>query len=379
MYFTDRFKDFLTLGSTNLVSRIIYGLFWLFLASLLLKEEYGELGFLMGIINVASSISLLGLPATIVVYEPKKENIFPVSFVTVIFSASIALGITFVLTQNIVASILVLGLTTFNILLAGLNVQKLYRSYSIHNILRSIITVILAIILYQFLGINGVLLGYLITTVFVLREFSKLRNNRKIEFSVLKSKISFAVHMFSNRLSGVILWWGDKILIGALFGFSFLGNYQFAAQYLLLLEAIPRSIGQYLLPHEAEGTKNKKIKLFSIVISVLITIISIIIVPFGVTAFLPHYNESILPMQIMSIAIIPFTIIAIQTSEFLGKEKSRIVLIGSFLQAGLYVLLIIIFGYMWDIIGIAIGLVISTITRTIFNFVASFFMGQEKA
>ena len=48
------------------------------------KTEYGELGFFMGIINVGLTISLLGLPQTIMVYEPKKENVFPASFVIIL-------------------------------------------------------------------------------------------------------------------------------------------------------------------------------------------------------------------------------------------------------------------------------------------------------
>ena len=67
--------------------------------------------------------------------------------------------------------------------------------------------------------------------------------------------------MFGNRISQVLLMYGDKILIGSIFGFSMLGNYYFAFQVFMLLDTIPKSISQYLLPQEAEGKKNKKLKI----------------------------------------------------------------------------------------------------------------------
>jgi len=90
------------LGSSNLISAIVYGIFWLFLASLLEKAEFGELGFLVGIANVAFIISILGLSHTIMVYEPKKENIFPSSFFVVLISAIITSFVVYLITQNFI-------------------------------------------------------------------------------------------------------------------------------------------------------------------------------------------------------------------------------------------------------------------------------------
>ena len=372
MYFSKKLKDLLTLSASNIVAKVIFGLFWLFLASIMTKVEYGELGFLMSIANVAAAISLLGLGAVVMVYEPKKHNILPASFVLILISSSIAGVISFAFTQNFFLSILIVGMSIFNIILVGLNSKKRYTDYSKHVLIRSVSTVFLAIILYQFLGLNGIILGYFFTAFFVLLEFSSLMKNKKIEFSVLKSKIKFMMEMLANRSSGILLWWGDKIIVGALFGFSVLGEYYFASQYVLLLEAIPRSISQYLLPQESEGKKNKKIKIFSVAGASIITIISIIFAPYGITQFLPQYQESILPMQILSLALIPLSITVIQTSELLGREKSRIVVIGAFLQIGIYFASIILLGQSFGLVGLAIGFLVSTIARTIFNLIAKY-------
>ena len=182
---------------------------------------------------------------------------------------------------------------------------------------------------------------------------------------------------YATRLSLVIFWWGDKLLIEAWFGFTLLGSYDFAAQYLMLIDTIPRSIAQYLLPQESTGTKNKKIKILSILLASLIALISIIFVPFGIEAYFPHFEESIFPIQIMSIAIIPITISQIQMTEFLGKENTRIVLIGSVFQAGLYLLLLIPLGQNFALTGIAVGLVFAAISRTIFNLIMGMHLQKQ--
>jgi len=369
MTFTKKIKDILFLGTSNFVSSIAFGVFLLFLASLLEKTQYGELAYLMAIANVAVTISLFGLRTLITVYEPKNENVFPASLVLLLISSAISALIVFIIFQNAVVSLLVFGLSLFMLIMSGINGKKQYRNFAKHRLLRTAITIVLSLILYDFFGINGVLLGYFIGTLFILKELQTLMKNRKIEFSILRPKIKFMFDMGIQRLSKVFVQWGDRLLIGSLFGFSILGEYHFAAQYLFLLGSIPRSLAVYLIPQEAEGEKNKKIKILSIGAAVLLAIISIVTVPYGVNALLPEYHESILPMQILSIAIIPLTISSIQTSEFLGKENSRLVLFGSILQSGLYFLLIIVLGQSFGISGMAIGFLTAAIARIVFNFI----------
>ena len=362
-----KIKDLLSLSSGNLISSLIYGLFWIFLASLFTNEEYGELGLFMSVAKVGSSIALLGLGGTILVYEAKNQNIFPASFVIVLISSTVVSIAAFVLTQNFMASLLLFGLTIFSIILFAVNAKKRYRDYSIYLILRAIITVVLSFIFFQFFGIHGILLGYFIATLMVIKELRSLLKNKKIDFSILRSKFNFTSFSFGNRVSEVLLRSGDKILIGSIFGFSMLGNYYFAFQVFMLLDTIPRSILHYLIPQEAEGKKNKKLKIISIIAASIISVISIILTPIVVMALLPQYQDSIISIQILSIAVIPLSISGIQQAEFFGKENSRFVLIGSVFQSGLYIVLIVLLGSNYGLLGVAVGFLISAITRTIFN------------
>jgi O-antigen/teichoic acid export membrane protein len=79
----------------------------------------------------------------------------------------------------------------------------------------------------------------------------------------------------------------------------------------------------------------------------------------------------------MSLAIIPTAIYQIQITEFLGKENSRVVMIGSVTQAGLFLILVLILGQSFSLIGIAVGLVISAVFRTIFNLIASLYLTKK--
>jgi len=368
MVFKRKLKDLFTLTSSNISASLILSLFWLFIASIMEKPEYGELGFLMSIANVGAAFALFGLRSTVVVYESKKENVFPASFVLVLITASFAAAISFVFTQNLMVSFLIYGMAIFRIILSGINSQQRFKDFAIHILLRAGSTLVLAIILFYILGINGIILGYFIATLPSLRSLPGLLRNKKVEFSVLKSKIGFMLPAYGIRLSDVFVKWGDKIVIGILFDFGLLGSYILAVQYLMLLEALPQAVTIYLTPQEARGQKNKKIKIFTVLISVLITLLSIALVPYGIETLLPQYAESILPMQVLSISLIPFTIISIQKSEFMGKENSKIVLLGNIIQSVSYFVLIILMGINFGIIGIAVGFVISVIARVIFNF-----------
>ena len=198
------------------------------------KTEYGEIGYLISLVSIASAISILGLGATILVYEPKKENVFTTSYVVILISSSLAGIVTYVISQNFIVSLLVIAMTSFTIILQGLLSRKNYRRFSINKILKASISIFLALLFYYIFGINGIFLGYIIGSLVILVELKSLVKDQKIKFSILKQKIKFMLPAYSNRLLDVSFVWGDKLLIGSIFGLTMLGSYFFAAQYLFL-------------------------------------------------------------------------------------------------------------------------------------------------
>jgi O-antigen/teichoic acid export membrane protein len=366
MYFSKKLKNFLTLGTANLAVNLMKGIFWIFLASLVSKTEDGELGYLMGIVTVTTTISLLGFRQTIMVYESKKQQVFYPSLVINLISTSIGAVVIFIFIQNIFVSLLIMGMAPFELILSYFNSQKRYKDFSKYIIFRTALMIILSLIFYKIIGLNGIFLGYFIPTLLLFKDLPSLVKKQKLDFSILKSKVEFILNSFANRIFEVLFGWGDKIIIGSLFGFNLLGSYHFAAQYFLLIEFIPRSIYQYLVPEESEGQKNKNIKKLFVGLTCVISLISIVAIPHGVNFIIPEYEDSIIPMQIMSIALIPMAVSSIQTAQLLGKEFSRIVLFGSILQSGSYIIFILLLGPSFGIIGIAFGLLISVTIKTLF-------------
>ena len=366
MYFKKKIKDLLSLGGSNFFASLIGGLFWLYIAKILDKAEYGEIGYLISFATVAAGFSIMGFTTLVVVYEAKKENVFPASYMIVVIASIIAAIVAYVLLQNIIVSLLIMGMASFEVIIHNFLAKKQYLKFSKYFLFKQVVSVILAILFFEIWGINGILFGYFLGLLIGFIELNPLMKNRKIEYSVLKPKMKFMLETFSLRISEIVYRSGDKLLIGAIFGFTLLGSYYFIAQYLFLLDNFPKTITQYLLPQESEGKENKKVKILSILVACIVSLISIFAIAYFIETFFPKFSETVFPIQIMSIGIIPLTISQIQLTAYLGKGKSRIVLIANIFQVSLYFLLIILLGESLGLMGIAIAFLISASLKPIF-------------
>jgi len=96
----------------------------------------------------------------------------------------------------------------------------------------------------------------------------------------------------------------------------------------------------------------------------------IILAPVFVSNFFPHFQEAVLPMQIMVVGMIPLIISIIFEASFLGRENSRIVLISNGIQTGSYFILLLVLGPELGLVGFALSFLISIIIRCIVNIIA---------
>jgi len=365
--FFDKIKNYSALGITNFASSVISAVFWIYLATILEKSEYGFLVYLISIASLSHTISTLGVGRTIIVYGAKNEEINSPAYTLGLVSSTIASIIVFFITANVAVSFLTWSLMIFFLKISEVNSKKQYSSYSKYKILRSILIVVIGISLYQFFGINGIILGFALSTIPTFVGIYDYIKKKKFGISLLKPKIKFMTFTWLNSVGISFFLMGDKILISFLLGFTELGNYMLASQYLLLLMTIPNALTIYLLPQESQGQKNREIKILALGVSIALVLVSISSLPFVITSFLPKYEESIVPAQILSLAIIPITINSIYTSRFFGKELPKLVLISTGLQSVLYMILIVLFGTEFGIVGIAVALVISVTASSILN------------
>jgi O-antigen/teichoic acid export membrane protein len=373
-------KGLTTIGVATALTSVIGAIFWFSIASVLGTEQYGQVSYLLAIAIIASKLSLLGSPNTLMVYVAKGVKIQPAIFVSSISSSIIAsLVVYFIFLSDLGASIFILGSVLFTLVTYDVLGKKDYKQYAKYIISQKILVVIFSFSLYYLIGFEGVVLGigisFLPYIIIIIKEIKK----SKIDFQILKQRKGF---IFNNYLLDVIGAFNgslDKLIILPLFGFVLLGNYQLAQQFFLILIIIPAMIFQYILPHDSNGNANKNLKKGVIVFSIISAVIGITIAPILIPIFFIEFNESVNLIQIISLAIIPSTIIMTFTSKFLGMGKSKIVLAGSGIFLSIQIPLIFILGDIIGINGVAFSLVIASSIQAIFLILIERFLPKNQS
>ena len=229
-------KNISIIGAGNLIGSAISGLFWIYLASLLGAENYGELAYYISIASIATSVSFLGGPMAITVLTAKKINIESTIFVTSISASIISAIVLYIAFTNIGVSVYVLGAVIYNLAAAELLGRKFYKKYSIYFISQKILFVVFVLICYYVIGPEGVLLGIGLSYLpFMLRIYRGFKTT-KLDFALLKTKWKFIANNYFLDLSWIFETQIDKLMIGPLFGFTILGNYYLAIQIIHFLK-----------------------------------------------------------------------------------------------------------------------------------------------
>jgi len=361
------FKDFTSLGVATISTNVIGGIFWLYMASLLGTEQYGEISYFISIAIMASTISLVGMTNTIIVYGAKGLKLQSTVFATGLISSSIgAIILFFIFENNLGTSFYVIGYVIFTLISSDLIGRKNYLEYSKVIFIQKIMLVILSILFYHLIGLQGVILGIAISFIpfvyIIIKSFKEI----KIDFIILKEKYKFIINSFfldlSNASSGSL----DKIVIAPILGFVLLGNYQLGLQFMAILTIIPGIFYQYILPKDSSGDSTKMMKKIMILISVVITVLSIILSPIIIPLLFSEFTETVKIIQIMSVSIISSTIISAYVSKFLGLTKSKIVLIGTIIGLASLIPLLILLTTILGVNGAAFAVVIASIIHMSF-------------
>ena len=365
--FFSKLKDLSSLGLGIGITNALGGIFWFYMAALLGTEKYGEVSYLISIGVIASMISLIGSGNTIIVYAAKGVKIQPPIFLMVILSSLITSTILFfIFVNDFTISLYVIGYVIFMLITSDLLGKKLYKNYSRFIIMQKILMISLAVGFFYILGIQGIILGIAISFFpfgfLVYKEFK----NTKMDFSLVSSRVGFIFNNYLLDLTNAFNGSLDKLIIAPLLGFGLLGNYQLGIQFIAMLHLVPGIIFQYTLAHDATGNQNKLLKKIIILFSVLLAVLSIILAPIILPMLFPKFIEAIEIIQIMSISIIPATIITTYISKFLGTAKSKIVIIGSGLYLGVQIPTIFIFGTIWGVNGAAVSIVIASTVHAVY-------------
>jgi O-antigen/teichoic acid export membrane protein len=356
----DMFEPLL-LGSSNMIASVIGALFWLVLAAILTATSYGELNYYIAAATLASSLSLAGVNFTIMAYLPKGfEKIVGQANVLVLVLSSISSIILVTIINNIPVALLVLASSSFAMTAAEFLGRKNYKQHSILMIVNRAAQVILSLGLYYLFGINGIILGYALPPLALSYPFFRSLKSASFSFDELKRRMTFSLHSYSVSLSQAIATNADKLLIAPIFGFEILGLYQLGFQFLMFLTVIPASLYQYLLPQEASGIERKGVKTFGLVLSILLAIALFFMLPVIIERFFPKYTEATTVAQLMILGVIPLTMTSLINAQLLGKEKSKLVVIGSAAYISSLIILLYMLGSRFGLLGLGMAVIISS-------------------
>ncbi|WP_428326205.1 lipopolysaccharide biosynthesis protein [Nitrosopumilus sp.] len=363
---SSKIQNLSKIGVANIGGYVVSAGLWFILAGFLQSEKYGELSYLIAIAGIVTSVCLIGGPQSIIVFSAKKiqlqGTIFIISFFSSIFSAVIL----YIFLQNLEIGIFVIGSVIYNLTISELLGRKSYGTYSKVFLLQKVLQFILAIGFYFIMGEAGILLGIGLSFFVMIKVFYENIKNNKLDFKLLKEKMTFIINIYIRDLTKAFKGNIAHIMIAPLFGFSLLGNYHLGLQVFGILAIIPGIITNFVISEEASGESMKKIKKYTISLSVVFAGLGFFVAPEVLPYFFPKYENVVDLIPILSLAVIPATISNMFISTFLSKENSKPIVIGYAISIVVLIIGIFILGSTIGALGLAVSFLLSQISYTIF-------------
>ena len=364
-------KDLVSIGSANLLGNGISAIFWFSLASLINPEEYGQIHYFLAIAGMAQLLSLISTTNALQVYVAKNIKIHSTLFFISIIAGIVSSLVVFLFFSRTDTSLLVLGYIIFELSNGFLLGKKLFSNYAKFFLTQKILTVIFGFGLYFTFGVDGIIFGLVLSYVpYIWILVNEFRNTR-IDFSLLKPRKGFLINNYGINISSAVGGQMDKLIIAPILGLELLGNYSLAMQFFVILLLLPTTVFKYLLTQDSSGKNTKNLKKNTIFASVGLTMFGIVILPMIIPILFPNYIDTVIAIQIISVAIIPLTIGIFYDSKLLSIEKSKFLVIGK--GIGLFTMIsgFVILGPIYGIIGLAVTLVVSSCLQTLVVIIAS--------
>ena len=365
------------IGSSNIIGSAITSVFWISIASLIGADSYGELSYFLAIIGIAAVIAMIGGGYTMQVYTAKKVKIESSLYLIGIITSTVAAITLFLIFENLGVSISVVGIVAFNFILFEALGKKLYKKYFKIFVAQKILFVLLAFTLLFAFGPEGILVGYGISMLLFSQIIYKSLKNNKVNFPIIRKRIKFLSHSYLIDLSGTARNHIDKVIVAPLLGFSVLGNYFLGLQVLDLMLILSGIVFKYTLPADSSGESTGKIKILTIIVSFFIMLFGIFVAPLVIPIVLPEYATTVDLIPILSLVVVPRTIVTMIGSSFLGQEKSKHVVIGNVITFCVLVISILLLVELFGITGVAMAYVIAFSSSAVY-IVTKYFQLRNK-
>lgn len=347
----------------------ITGIFWFYLATLIEPEEFGELQFFLGIASIAYVISLIGTQNTIIVYSAKNVKVISTLYVFSLIATTVSSIVLVSMFYRLDIGLIIFGYVIGELSISYILGRKLFGRYPLYVLSQKALVFIFGISFYYFLGVEYVIFGLALSYIPYLKIFLEGFRNSSLSIPVFRTNIQFIVNNYVNNIVIGIKGQIGKILVVPILGFSTLGEFALALQIFSVLIMFSGISYKYLLPQDSTGVRNTNFKKIIVLISILLSIVGITITPLILPEIFPKYVGVVDSIQILSIAIVPVTISLILTSQLLGSQKSRLVLIGESIAFSIIVVGILFLGPILSIQGLSISYVLAFSVQTVFLFI----------
>lgn len=359
-------RDFGPILTADISSSIVGSIFWLYLATILNKNNYGELQLFISIAGMAVGFAVIANSNVMIIYEVKQKDLRRTLFLISFFTGIIISLILFIVYSRFDIILLIFGMMIEEMTLGYFLGKKLFAKYAIFLIAQKILMIILGIMFYFVIGVEGILYGiglsYMPLAIIVIKGFKE----SKLNFSLFKKNFWFVINIYASRLVVFSRKNLDKILIMPILGVEVLGEYALAFQVYLIMAMFSTICFKFLLLNDAEKINSKKFRILVFFVSIIIAVSGIMIAPVAIPKLFPEYIRILTIIPIFSLAIIPNAVMTIYSSKFLGDEKSRFILIGGLINTIIYLLLVIFLGTTYGLFGLSMSFLIGIIINAIF-------------
>lgn len=249
---------------------------------LLLPNEYGILAIFFTLISIFTLLLGFNIHGAVTRYYYEKSNDFAEflgsNLLFILFFNFFAISLLylfkdsianfFVMTPNLfIIAILISAFTiTYNMYSSYLQVSKQSKRYSLISINKGVLTLIISILWVYLLKENRyygkIYSTLLITIVFAVYMIYNLGKLAKVNFKFehVKYSIRFGVPLIPHSLSGFMLAFFDRIIIGQLNGLLYAGLYSFAYNIGMIMHIVITAMNMSWVPIFYENLANKDFK-----------------------------------------------------------------------------------------------------------------------
>ena len=349
----------------NFGSALILAILWISTAGVLDVESYGLISYYIAIGSILAVIGSLGLGLAVTTFVAKGDKDFGLQANSLAILLGLASG-ALVSLIDLSLGFFVTATIFFNMSISYLLGTRRYHSYFWVLIGVRTIQIFLVMSLFFLLGFGGILIGYALGLVpFSFALFSSVRGIR-LRFGAILNHRRFVLDSYGTSILRISSIYVDKVFIGLIFGFGWLGVYTISSQFLLFFTTLPTAIFHYILAQKSAGLDTERIKNLSLISAFLLSIISVLAVPIIISNFFVGYSDSIELAQVMMLAIVPYTIASTTRAELFADEKSRIAIQGMAIFIVSVVMLQIILGSFIGLVGLAIAVVVASTLEAIY-------------